>query len=140
MIPAEAVIECARSMLGVPYRHQGRSRAAVDCIGLLVVVAQELGLFDPHLWIPANYSPRPVDGLLEKHVREACEISDGSLPGGIALFRWSRVAPPAHCAVLGHDTMLHAYKTVGQVVEHGFRGKWPGRAHSYYRLPGVAYP
>jgi cell wall-associated NlpC family hydrolase len=140
MIAPSVVIDCARSLVGTPYRHQGRTRSAVDCIGLLVVVAVELKLFDPAYLIPANYSPRPVDGLLEKHVLEVCELTDEPLPGGIALFRWARQAPPAHCAVLGDGTILHAYKTVGHVVEHGLRGKWPARVHSFYRLPGVSYP
>ncbi len=38
------IIDTARTWIGVPWRHQGRSRAGVDCIGLGVVVGRELGL------------------------------------------------------------------------------------------------
>jgi len=139
MISATTVIECARSMIGTPYRHQGRSRSAVDCIGLLVVVGLELKLFELRDLIPANYSPRPMDGLLEKRVGEICEYTREAVPGCVALFKWARTAPAAHCAAVGEGTIIHAYQTVGRVVEHGFRGKWPSRVHSYYRLPGVNY-
>jgi cell wall-associated NlpC family hydrolase len=40
---ADVVAE-ARQWLGVKYRHQGRSRAGVDCIGLPAVVRAGLGL------------------------------------------------------------------------------------------------
>lgn len=38
------VVTAARLWLGVRYRHQGRSREGVDCIGLPVCVRAELGL------------------------------------------------------------------------------------------------
>ena len=38
------VVRVARSMLGIRYLHQGRSRAGLDCIGLPVLVRAELGL------------------------------------------------------------------------------------------------
>ena len=38
------VVRVARSLLGVRYTHQGRSRAGLDCIGLPVLVRAELGL------------------------------------------------------------------------------------------------
>jgi cell wall-associated NlpC family hydrolase len=139
MIPAAEVVNEARSLLGTPYRHQGRSKTAVDCIGLIVVVARELELFDPNRLIPANYSARPKDGLLEKNVAEVCMRVDVVEPGLIALFRWSPRAPAAHCAILTDDGMIHSYKTVGCVVEHGYRAKWPTRLHSLWRMHRVDY-
>jgi cell wall-associated NlpC family hydrolase len=38
------IVAAARGFLGVRYRHQGRSRDGVDCIGLPVCVRAELGL------------------------------------------------------------------------------------------------
>jgi cell wall-associated NlpC family hydrolase len=40
------IVAAARGWIGVPWRHQGRSRAGVDCVGLIVVVCRELGLSD----------------------------------------------------------------------------------------------
>ena len=38
------VVDCARSWIGTRFRHQGRSRSGVDCLGLLVMVAKECEL------------------------------------------------------------------------------------------------
>lgn len=43
MTGADIVAE-ARTWIGVPFRHQGRSREGVDCIGLPVCVRAALGL------------------------------------------------------------------------------------------------
>ena len=43
---ADAIVAEARTWLGVPWRHQGRSRAGVDCAGLVVLVARALELAD----------------------------------------------------------------------------------------------
>jgi cell wall-associated NlpC family hydrolase len=139
MIEPSAVIAKARELLGVPYRHQGRSHIAVDCIGVIVVVVRDLALIDVDLFIPANYTARPRDGLLERYVASVCVPSEGPVAGGFALFRWAPTAPAAHCAILTGDTMIHSYKTVGRVTEHGFRAKWPERVHSFWKLPGVNY-
>ncbi len=41
------VVRVARTWLGTPYHHQGRVKGAgVDCAGLSVGVAKELGLSD----------------------------------------------------------------------------------------------
>lgn len=37
------IVETALSCVGVPYLHQGRSRDGMDCVGLLVVIANEIG-------------------------------------------------------------------------------------------------
>jgi hypothetical protein len=47
-MPADpnAIIAAARSWLGVPWGHQGRTRQGVDCAGLVVLVGRGLGLAD----------------------------------------------------------------------------------------------
>ncbi len=46
MIARSAIVAEARRWIGTPFRHQGRGREGLDCAGLLVVVAQALGI--PH--------------------------------------------------------------------------------------------
>ena len=46
MVTRTDIVAAARGWLGVPWRHQGRSRAGVDCVGLVVVVCRSLGLSD----------------------------------------------------------------------------------------------
>jgi cell wall-associated NlpC family hydrolase len=45
-VEPNAIIAAARSWLGVPWRHQGRTRQGVDCAGLVVLVGRGLGLDD----------------------------------------------------------------------------------------------
>ena len=44
-MPADpsAIVAAARTWLGVPWRHQGRTRQGVDCAGLVVLVGRGLG-------------------------------------------------------------------------------------------------
>jgi cell wall-associated NlpC family hydrolase len=35
------IVSAARSWLGVPWRHQGRTRQGVDCAGLVVLVGRK---------------------------------------------------------------------------------------------------
>lgn len=136
--PAD-VVASARSWVGTQYRHQGRGKTGVDCIGLLVVVARELDLFEPETFIPANYSRRPQDGLLERRVAQVCVQTLSPVAGCFALIHWSHTGPAAHCAILTGENMVHSYQKVGEVVEHGYRHPWPRFTHSLWLLPKVAY-
>lgn len=140
MITPQQVIEEARSWIGVPYRHQGRSRVGgVDCIGLAICVARALELVPADLRTPANYTRRPIDGELERRVAQICIPTDRVEPGGLVLMRWSPRAPASHCGILTGENVIHAYAGNSRVIEHGFRAPWPRRVHSFWRFPGVDY-
>ena len=52
------IVECARSYLEVPYRHQGRSRRdGVDCSGLIALMCKDLGV--PLIDHKGGYSSQP---------------------------------------------------------------------------------
>lgn len=56
----EQIIAKAREFIGTPYLHQGRVKGAgIDCCGLVIQVAKELGLSDYDL---TGYS-RYADGV-----------------------------------------------------------------------------
>ncbi len=44
MPTADSFIAAARAYVGVPWRHQGRSRHGIDCVRLLVCAARDLGI------------------------------------------------------------------------------------------------
>ncbi len=57
------VMEIARSWVGTKFHHQGRRKnVGVDCIGLIVGVAQELGL---NVEDKTDYAREPKDGELK---------------------------------------------------------------------------
>lgn len=130
------VVAAARAWVGAPYRHQGRSRMGVDCIGLVIVVVKELGLLPPEQ-PPSNYTRRPRDGELEAYVARHCIPIENPEAGCMVLMRWAPRAPASHVGILTPDNLIHAYGGNAKVVEHGFRSKWPARVHSFWRFVGV---
>ena len=129
------VIEEARGWVGVPFRHQGRDGNGLDCVGLPIVVGQSLGLFDPRFDV-ARYGRLPTGELIDR-LREHCRPLPAAVPGCLVVIAWTKLA--AHIAVFTGGTIIHAYQSVGAVVEHGYRGRWIRMTHSVWGLPGVVY-
>jgi cell wall-associated NlpC family hydrolase len=139
MITKDQVIDEAKSWIGTRYKHQGRSKHGVDCIGLVVVVCRSLRIVTDKLYDPLGYARLPSNGLLEDGVGRACTQLDGPRPGCVVLIRWKPHEAASHCAIFTGENIIHAYQKVGGVVEHGFRAGWPRRAHSFWALPNVDY-
>jgi hypothetical protein len=145
----------ARRWLHTPFLHQGRKRASsdasggVDCLGLLMGIAGELGLKDKRgLPLVASdqleYSKFPDGGKLAQALGETLhEIPLDTLrPGDIGLFIWD--ASPRHLGMfmpypapeeLG---LLHAYAPARAVIEHRLTPEWHARLYAAYRLPCIA--
>jgi cell wall-associated NlpC family hydrolase len=136
MITPTQVIQVARSWVGVPFAHQGRSRNGVDCLGLAIMVARELELV-PRQADRYGYSRLPHDGQLEAGIAKYCRLAPSLEAGGLVLIRWH--AEPQHVAIYTGESLIHSYSNIGRVTEHGFRGHWPKRVASAWRLPGVSY-
>lgn len=133
MVTRTQIVEQARTYLGVKYRHQGRSRLAVDCAGLALCVAADLG-------IPCSpvdgYSRRP-DGTLVDALKEQTEPLTGAPQAGdIAVFQWN--GEPMHVAILtAPDRIIHAFAINREVVEHRLDDRWLRRIACYRAFPGA---
>src|SRR5688572_12541928 len=136
MISADMVVDEARSWVGVPFLHQGRSRSGVDCVGLILQVLQDLGCITDDFKRP-SYGRLPNQGHLERQISEYCLPLDQLIPGALIGVQWHGDA--AHVAIYTGDNIIHAYEKRKQVVEHGFRGKWLERIKGVWALPGVYY-
>ena len=108
----------ARGYVGVPWRHLGRSRTGLDCIGLVLLAARDAGLVLPD---PAPYAREPQGTrLLEGILAHAVRVPEPA-PGDVLLFRMGLYgghvgiasAHPAWCV----PACLHAYAPHRQVVE-----------------------
>ena len=137
MTTAADFIAEARTWIGVPFRHQGRSRHGVDCIGL---VLQVRGKFEPP-WRPAaaanvQYRRNP-QALLAAGIAENCIRLDRPEPAACALIQWPNQAHPAHVAILTPDTIIHAYAKVGRVIETTYGNPWVRWTTSLWRIPGI---
>ncbi len=120
------IVAQARTWKGTPYEHQGRTKGVrVDCVGLLIGVAHELGLssFD---YLDYGQSP---DGdmmtrLLSSHMRHLNSWKD-ALPGDVLHIAFSAKRRPQHLAiVVAPGRIIHAYSSHKKVVEHRLDDDW----------------
>lgn len=133
----ELIKEC-RTYLGVPWRHQGRSRKGVDCVGFLLMALKSQNI--PMLEI-RGYSRNP-DGIALKAIMDKQPSLESVLPpykiGDIVLFRIRK--EPQHVALLTESNtselgMIHSFNGGSkQVVEHDFSEYWKQKIISVYRL------
>ena len=133
------VVEAARRHLGVPWRHQGRSELGIDCVGLLVVVARELGLSEYDL---QGYDRRPNPGSFLQHFEAwgalRIRIAD-ALPGDTLVFNDGLYPCHAGWATLSCDQpgVIHAYAPRRRVVEERLAPDLKRRQIAAFRLPGI---
>ena len=135
IITSERIIAEARGWLGVPWRHQGRTRRGVDCVGLVVCVARGLDLSD---YDSTGYGRRAQGQGFVEHFRsnmDAVPIPDAG-PGDVLVF--ADHAYPCHCGFLterlGHPHLLHAHATRRKVIEEPYAGEWPARVKFAFRF------
>lgn len=136
----KAIIICARSYIGTPFHHQGRTKfVGVDCVGLVVGVAKSLNLFD-HDYL--GYAKHPDGETLTRELGKVCEelTPDEILPGDVLCFYSTpRSQTPQHIAIMAEDgdSMIHAHSSSARVVETPL-GRWVDRVVCCYRYPGVS--
>lgn len=116
------LVDQARSYIGTPFKHRGRTHRGLDCAGLIVKCYEDLG--SPIADLPL-YGRTPFrDGLMQ-HVRSVAdeEVPVSQMqPGDVAVLVFSK--DPHHLAIIGDDiygglSLIHADGTLGvsRVVE-----------------------
>lgn len=130
------VIEHARALLGVPWRHQGRSDRGLDCVGLVLLAVQRAGAI-PADFERRNYGRLPGEELARK-TGEYCDELTNSEPGALILIRWPGVRDASHVALCTGETLIHCYRNAGKVVEHGYREPWNRWTDSAWWFRGLA--
>ncbi|PIR33975.1 MAG: peptidase P60 [Alphaproteobacteria bacterium CG11_big_fil_rev_8_21_14_0_20_44_7] len=132
----DKIVEAARGWLGTKFHHQGRMKnVGVDCIGLIVGVAKELGIAVEDR---NDYAREPRNGELEKALGanlSECEIAHGA----VALFRIEK--EPQHVGIISKYKnglgLIHAYAQTRKVVEHSFDECWQKRLVKTFSLAGA---
>jgi cell wall-associated NlpC family hydrolase len=127
---------------GVKYQHRGTSGEGVDCTGLLIAIAKDLGYL-------ADYQLRPYppdwnlhsgadDYLLDELDKFADRIGKpDAVRGDIAVIYFGRC--PAHAGILTAGwpapQMIHAHSAAGRVRVAMLKGSpWSRRWYRTYRL------
>lgn len=133
----EELLASARTWIGVPFHHQGRSRAGVDCIGLPEAILREAGALPKRYAAPTNYGRRPTSEL-EDGLARWCQPAPQAVAGVLLAIQWPGHGRISHVAIFTGATIIHAYHKRG-VCEHAYRGQWPKWTRSAWYLPGVDY-
>jgi len=139
MITVNELIVQARTWIGVPFVHQGRSRYGVDCIGFVMTLMREVGGLPQDFAYSKNYARRPTFELFD-FISQHFERSAATAPGLMVLIRWPNDQYASHLAILTGPTIIHCYERMRGVVEHSYRGSWRRDTHSLWKLPGIRYP
>lgn len=137
------VAERARSMIGVPFLHQGRDRNGIDCVGFMAYVIDY-----PFAQIPA-YPRDPLNSELETAMTAAFgpplllkPTIDQLREGDLCAMQYR--GPIRHVGiVLNHPTLpgqlslIHTDAVRDAVTEHILDAKWLRRIEKVWRLESV---
>jgi cell wall-associated NlpC family hydrolase len=129
-------VTTARSYLRTPFKHQGRSAWGLDCVGLCIVALRPTGR--PYFDAEA-YSKHPLrQGLRAALVRNLGEPvpKESMREGDVVLMAFK--GDPSHVGILtnylhGGFALLHAFRQMGEVVEHRMDEEWIGYITEVFR-------
>lgn len=133
----EQIAAAALAYRGAPWRHLGRSITGMDCIGLVIAVARDVGAkpadFDLH------YDRRPdgtMAGMLREHLRP---VSVRRATQGTVVVVATGLAGHHVGIMLDDRRFIHATSGRGvavDVFDHNWRQR-VARVSSAYDFPGV---
>lgn len=136
------VVAAARSHLGTRWAHQGRlPGVALDCAGLVIVVARHLALVDEGFDVN-GYSRWPDGTMLDwcdQHMQRVADLELG------AVLVLASAQQPQHMGIVGdyvHGgwSVIHACNAAHppRVIETRLMFAANFRLRGIYRMPGVA--
>ncbi len=136
------VVAAARDWLGTPFHHQARLKAVgVDCIGLVIGVARELGMVQQDFDV-TGYSRYPDGRALMAMAREKMTWVplDQLQIGDVVVVGFDKL--PQHFGIIGdyrHGgfSIIHAASAYGKVVEQRLMFSKAMFFVAAFQLPGV---
>lgn len=144
------IVKQARTWIGTKYHHQGRLKKSaqgnggVDCIGLVIGVADELAICDDQGDLLSKhditgYSMQPEGEKLVHSMAAHLKIipQDKMQVGDILLFKFWK--EPQHVGILskyptGGFGLIHCNSTSGSVVEQPLSDTWRRMITHIYRF------
>ncbi len=143
-----AIVDQARTWLGTKYHHQGRlkksaqCKGGVDCVGLLIGVADELSICDSDGCLLSKhdrtgYSSNPIipTDLVESHLTQ---ITHKNMQAGdVLLFKFWK--EPQHVGILtnyptGGFGFIHCNASSNAVIEQPLSDTWLRMITHVYRF------
>lgn len=134
-----AFVAAARAYIGTRWRHLGRDAHGMDCVGLVLAAARDVGLSLPE----PGYYPRgrSADELIRGIEAVAAHAKSPPAPGDVLLFRAGRLG--AHLGILAEhpvyrcDSVIHCPLDRGEVCEEPMTEEMRGVLVSRHVLPGL---
>jgi cell wall-associated NlpC family hydrolase len=116
----------AYKYIGVKFRHRGRTRRGMDCVGLVIAAAEDCG-YDRYEEFPYGREPRNavLQSVLKQHfgkpVHREPQVND------VILLKLKPNGPPSHVGIVTtHPNglgIIHSYGTIGKVTYQGLTDK-----------------
>ena len=133
------IADLARSYLGTPWRHQGRSKKGVDCVGLVIAVAMDAGILPRDHPIPP-YSRFPDNRLQDYFCSHLVRIPPRQMKNGSVLL-FSFHGAPWHAGIVVDvhaRAIVHAFASARKVVYDYADSRAHGRKlFAAFDYPGV---
>jgi hypothetical protein len=133
---AQAFVDAMRALVGTPFRHQGRTLHGVDCIGTIILARLSLGPWPATRFDVVNYRRNPLDAM-EVNAPKFLERIEKPEVGALVLIRWPKMKHANHIAAITPTNIIHAYETVGRVIETRYGEPWLRQTVAIYRIPGM---
>ena len=109
-------IAAARTYIGTPWRHQGRDRHGLDCVGLIVAAAAEIGIVANDI---PNYRRANRGKFFDAVLAHTKALTELPRSGDLVVMR-DHIAP-IHIGILciedGRRTLIHAATRRRSVIE-----------------------
>lgn len=126
----------ARTCVGSPFRHQGRSPAqGLDCVGLIVYTLNAIGLKNVDF---RDYKKIPVKNAISSHAGRAGftqKAKSDMTAGDLVIMRFGRYIE--HAVIVSDRGIIHACEKYGKVVEHSLDMEWQSKIISVYKFPNI---
>ena len=144
-VSSDDLVAEARDWIGVKWKHMGRTRGGIDCIGLIYVVGLKFGL---HSYEDKVLYTRLSSGLeMTRHFRKhGVHVPLG--PGGLDALHDADVillrdrVMPQHVGMIatkgGHRTLIHAAIVNRGVMEETLSDEHRRLAITAFRFPALA--
>lgn len=141
MATRDDILKEARSWINVPFKHQGRTRNGVDCVGLVVVVCRALGVSS---YDSTVYSRRPSEDISQflGHFRENCiELPKWTDAKPADLLVFSHRGLPCHVgfrsSIQRSPAVIHSVAAYRCVRETPLTNEWLDSVKFAFQLPNL---
>lgn len=139
MLKRSEIARVARSYVGTPWTHQGKTRRGVDCVGLVYAVARDLRVLPAGIVIPP-YRTRPDASLIGYFDRYMKNIAPSDIATGSVLI-YAYGSSPYHAGIVvdvNAGSLVHAYASRRKVVYDHMEAETSGRRlYRAFDFPGV---